>query len=181
MALLVFVPAVPALAATSQDVTVTATPAYIAISNAPGTWLINGIGGSGAITVDTTYYSNPLGDTTIPSDPVVDGECRFTIANTSTVTTDLTVNFPHHAGGDASQNSDNGSNGGGYFGAQSYFSGENFSTAATIAKNAASDLAYEDLAASTNISWGLLYESQIDDWTSGDNMTSTVTIAATAA
>lgn len=178
---LVAVPAMPALAATSQDVTVTATPAYIAIANAPATWHINAITLSGVILVDTTYYSNPLGDNETPSDPVVDGECRFTITNTSTIVTDLTVNFPSHAGGDASENSDNGSNGNDYFGSNSYFSGENYSTQATIAKAAASDLAYEDLAATTNIKWGLDYTSQIDDWTSGDNMTSTVNIAATAA
>ena len=174
------IPVMPAFAATDQDVTVTAKPSFIAIANAPSTWTINGLTGSGVIVVDTIYYSNPLGDTTVPSDdPIVDGECRFTITNTSTVAVDLTVNFPNHAGGDASTNNDDGANAAGAFGAYSYFSGDNFSDDKVVAKAAASDAAYGNLSAVTNIKWGLMYESQTDAWTSGDNMTSTVNIAAT--
>lgn len=175
---------IPALAATSQDVTVTATPAFIAIANDPGTWTVNdlvGVGTKGVMVVDTVYYSNPLGDCTIPSDPVVDGECRFTITNTSSIITDLTVNFPNHAGGDASTNSDLGTNDTTKFGAYSYCTGMTYSTGKVIAKTAASDPMKENLAATTNIKWGLTYESQSNAWTSGTSMTSTVTITATAA
>ena len=175
---------VPALAATSQDVVVTSTPAYIAIANAPATWAPNDIVGDGVtpkntVGPDTEYWSNPLGDDASPSDPVVDGECRFTITNTSTIVTDLTVEFPDFASGDASTNSDAGSNGATTFGAYSYFSGDNYSTDKVVAKKAASDTAYASLGATTDILWGLLYETQTDAWTSGDAMTSTVTITAT--
>jgi hypothetical protein len=181
---LVLVPVTPAFALTSQEVTVTATPAFIAIANDPSTWTVNdivGVGTKGVIVVDTIYYSNPLGDCTEPSDPVVDGECRFTITNTSTIITDLTVNFPDHSGGDASTNSDTGSNDTTKFGAYAYCTGMTYSTGKVIAKHAASDPMKEDLAATTDIKWGLTYESQSDAWTSGDAMTSTVTITATAA
>lgn len=182
VAVLIAALVVPVAADTSQDVTVTGTPAFIAITNAPGTWDINdivGVGNKGFIAVDTVYYSNPLGDCTIPSDPVVDGECRFTVTNTSTVPTDLTVNFPDHTGGDASTNSDLGTNDVGKFGAYSYCTGMTYSTGKVIAKVTGSDPMKEDLAATTPIQWGLTYESQSDAWTGGTAMASTVTITAT--
>ena len=174
---------VPAFAATSQNVTVTATPAFIAIANAPGTWVPNDIVGDGVtpkgtIGPDTVYHSNPLGDETAPSDPVVDGECRFTITNTSSVAIDLTVNFPDHTGGDASTNSDLGTNDTTKFGAYSYCSGMTYSTGKVIAKVTGSDAMKENLAATTDILWGLTYESQSDAWTSGVAMASTVVITA---
>ncbi len=62
---LVVVPSTVALAAT-DTVTVTATPGYVAFTNAPNSWTLNGITGSSVINPNTTYYSNPLGDTTPP-------------------------------------------------------------------------------------------------------------------
>jgi len=181
---LVLVPVTPAFADTSQEVSVTATPAFIAIANAPDNWTVNdivGVGTKGVMVVDTVYYSNPSGDCTVPSDDVVDGECRFTITNTSTVITDLTVNFPDHAGGDASTNSDAGTNDTTSFGAYVYCTGMTYSSGKVICKKAGSDPMKEDLAATTDIKWGITYESQSDAWTSGTPMTSTVTITATAA
>lgn len=180
---LILVPVTPALAATEQEVTVTGVPAFIAISNAPATWDINDVAEATGKTIapDTLYYSNPLGDTTIPTvGGAVDGECRFTITNTSTVIIDLTVLFPDHTGGDASTNSETGANGATSFGAYSYFSGQ-IQGAWVVAKDTGSAAGLEDLAATTNIKWGLIYESQSDAWTSGDAMSSTVTITATAA
>jgi len=180
---LVLVPITPAFAAPSQEVSVTATPAFIAIANAPDNWTVNdivGVGTKGVMVVDTVYYSNPLGDCTVPSDDVVDGECRFTITNTSTVITDLTVNFPDHAGGDASTNSDSGDNAAGAFGAYTYCTGMTYSSGKVICKKAGSDATKESLAATTDIKWGITYESQSGAWTSGTPMTSTVTITATA-
>jgi hypothetical protein len=178
---LALIPVSNAFALTSQDVNVTATPAFISISNAPGTWTINGITGSGVIAPNTTYYSNPLGDTVSPTvGGVVDGECRFTITNTSTVAIDLTVTFPDHANGDASTNSNLGTNDTTKFGAKSYFTGQ-LSGAWVIAKNGTpvSGFGYTNLAATTNIKWGLMYISQSNAWTSGTAMTSTVNITAT--
>jgi len=176
---LAIIPASGALAATSQNVTVTATPAFISIANAPSTWSINGITGSGVIAPNTTYYSNPLGDTTSPSATVVDGECRFTVTNTSSVATNIVVNFPNHTGGDASTNSNLGTNDTTKFGAYSYYSGMTYSSK-VIAKASGSDNLITSLAAATNFKWGLEYKSQSDAWTSGSAMSSTVTITATA-
>lgn len=170
---------VPAFAATSDDVVVTATPEYIAITNAPATWTVNGLTGNSVIVVSTTYYSNPVGDTTVPTSTVVDGDCRFTVTNTSSVAIDLTVNFPDHTGGDASSNSDTGSGAATSFGAYTYFSGETFASK-VIAKDTGSDVALDALGATTDILWGIEYDSQDNAWTSGTAMTSTVTITATA-
>jgi hypothetical protein len=171
---LMVVPAAGVFAATSQDVEITATPAYISITNAPGTWIINGITGSGVINTGTTYYSNPLGDTTSPTTTgATDGECRFTITNASTVAIDLTVIFPDHLNGDASTNSNTGSSGATSFGASTYFSGQT-SAEWVVAKNAGSGVGKDGLAATTDIKWGLIYESQTDAWTSGTAMTNTV-------
>lgn len=171
---------VPVFALTSQDVTVTATPSFIGIANTPGTWTVNEETGNSLLTIGTEYWSNPLGDTTTPSDPVVDDECRFAITNSSTVITDLTVNFIHFTGGDAMQNSGTGSGGVGTFGAYSYCTGMTYSTGKVVADNAGSSAMKEDLAAETNIKWGVSCDTQTDAWTSGDDMTSTVTITATA-
>jgi len=171
---LAVVPAAGVFAATSQDVEITATPAYISISNAPGTWIINGILGSGVIDTDTLYYSNPLGDTTSPTvGGALATECRFTITNASTVAIDLTVVFPDHIGGDASTNSNTGSNGATSFGARTYFTGQT-SAEWVVAQNAGSSVGYDGLAATTDIKWGLIYESQSDAWTGGTAMTNTV-------
>jgi hypothetical protein len=179
---LLLIPVSGVFAATSQNVTVTATPAYIAIANAPSTWTINDVAGAGGktIAVNTQYYSNPLGDTTVPSDPVVDGECRFTVTNTSSVAIDLTVNFPDHANGDASTNSNDGTNLLGTFGAYSYCTGMTYSSGKVLAKASGSSAMKSGLAATTNIKWGLAYKSQSNAWTSGTAMTSTVVITATA-
>lgn len=168
-----------ALAATAQDVTITATPAYIAIANAPATWTVNEETGDSLLDVATEYWSNPLGDTTTPSDPVVDSECRFTLTNTSSVITDLTVNFIHFTGGDAMQNSGTGSGGVGTFGAYSYCTGMTYSTGKVVADNAGSGVMKASLAATTNIKWGLSCDTQTDAWTSGGDMTATATITAT--
>lgn len=179
IAVLLLAFAVPAMADTSQNVTVTATPSYVSIANSPGTWTINGITGGGTILPNTTYYSNPLGDTTSPSATVVDGECRFTVTNTSTVATNIVVNFPNHSGGDASTNSNTGSNGATSFGAYAYYSGMTYANK-VIAKATGSDNLITGQAATTDFKWGLEYTSQSDAWTSSTSMTSTVTITATA-
>ncbi len=185
---LALVPAGGALAEISQDVTVTATPSFISISNVPAAWDINDVAGAGGKTIatSTTYYSNPLGDIIVPASPVVNGGCRFTVTNTSSVATDLTVNFPSHTGGDASTNvnltasditiaPDTDS-----FVAWSYCTGmTTYATDKVLAKAAGSSAMKSNLAATTNINWGLEYQSQTGAWASGTPMTSTVTITAT--
>lgn len=179
VAVLVLIPVSGAFAATSQTVTVTAVPSFISISNAPTTWTINGITGSGVIATSTTYYTNPLGDTTAPSATVVDGECRFTITNTSTVATDITVNFADFSGGDAMTNSGTGSAGASTFGAYGYYSGMTFSNK-VVAKSSGSSALMSNLSATTNLKWGLQVSTRTSDWTSGSTQTATVTVTATS-
>lgn len=80
--MLTLAPATGVLAATTQDVLVTATPSYIAISNAPSTWA------AGTITADTDVNT---------------GNGHFTITNSSTVILDIsfyvaTANWTHTSG-----------------------------------------------------------------------------------
>ena len=175
-------PASGALAETSQGVLVTATPGYIAITNLPIAWTINGITGNGYISENTTYYSNPVGDNITPSDTVVDGECNFTVTNASSVNITLTVNFPDFTGGDAMTNSNTGSAGATEFGAYSYYSGmTSYSTNKVIAQNADSDPLKSDIEdTETSIKWGIEISTKTNDWSSTDPMSSTITITATA-
>lgn len=175
-------PVTPIFAATSENVTVTATPEYIAMTNDPDTWTLNALTGAGVVDIDTIYYSNPLGDTTTPSDPVVDGECRFTITNTSTVVTDVFVVIGNFSGGDANMtNSDDGTNGATSYGAYSYCTGMTYSTGKVICKTTGSLATKEDLAATTDIKWGLTIETQTNAWAGGSSSTATATVSLAAA
>lgn len=172
------IPTTSIMAATTQDVTVTATPSYIDIANAPGTWTLNGITGSGKIAVDTIYYANPLGDTTPPTGTPVDGECRFTITNTSSIAIDLSVNSGDFSGGDANMtNGDTGANGATSYGGYSYFSGV---VGTTQMDTSGSGVGKDALAATTNIKWGAQIETQTNAWTGGGASTCTMTISAAA-
>jgi len=181
---LVVVPVMPAFAATFDDITVTATPSYISIDIAQNTWTINGIDGSGKLAIATTYYSNATGasgDVTPPSATVVDGECYFTMTNTSTVTTNITLNMPHFVSGDAMQNTDTGytTNGANAFGASTYISGSAWPGGAVIAKNAASAAMKTGLTAGTSLLFGIAIKTQSGAWASGTSMTSAVLVTAT--
>lgn len=175
-----------AYAAIDAPITVTATPSFISISIAQSTWTINGIDGNGKIAPATTYYSNATGasgDITAPSVTVVDGECYFTIANTSTVITNITINFPHFTSGDAMQNTGLGyaTNGANAFGASSYISGAAWPGGAVILQNTGSAPTKSNLAATTNLLFGIAIKTQSSAWASGTSMTSTVLATATQA
>jgi hypothetical protein len=90
---LVLVQVVPAFAATTADVTITATPEYLAmtVSNAPNTWAI------GAIAENTTVYWTA--DTLVPAEPLEDGDMKETITNTGSVTSDVDVKCADFTGG----------------------------------------------------------------------------------
>jgi len=166
-----------AFAATSADVTITGTPTFIAITGTDS-WTINGLTGDSKMDVNTTYYSNPLGDTTSPSATVVDGECKFTVTNASSnVALDLTVNIGNFSGGDAMTNSNLGTNGANSFGAYTYYSGMTY-TGKVIGKTTGSAALYSDWSGST-LKWGIELKTQSGAWTSGTAETSTATITAT--
>ena len=169
---------VPAFAATSDTVDVTATPSFIGIDITPITWSVGGA--DAKILTSTTYWSNPLGATTAPTGTgALDTECEFTVTNTSTVVTSLTCTFPNMTSGDASTNSDTDTPGANAFGARTYFSGQ--ATADWALANATAPVVGKTaLAANTNIKFGFKYQTQTGAWTSGVAMTSTVSIAATA-
>lgn len=170
-----------ALAVETDTVTVTATPSYLSFSNAPSTWTINGITGNSVIDISTTYYSNPLGDTTVPTATVVDGDCQFTITNTSTVVTNVKVDIGNFSGGsDPMNNSDAGTNGAGIFGAFTWYSGMTYSGKVVAKTTASSDLK-ASLAATTNLLWGMEILTQTDAWSGGTSSTATITITMTAA
>jgi len=172
-----------AFALTSANVTVTGVPSFIAITNSPNTWTINGIDGSGFIQPDTKYYANPngsSGDVTEPAATVADADCQFTVTNvSSSVALDLTVNWGNFSNGDAMKNSDDKTaNGANTFAAASYCTGMTYANAPD-AKVTGSSVMKDELTAAT-LKWGLYIETQTDPWTSGTAMTSTVTITATA-
>ncbi len=174
-----------AFAATTADVTVTATPSYVAITNAPtpSTWIINGIKGNSRILTNTTYYSNTTNstsDTTAPAATVADDDCRFTVTNAGNVPINLTAAFPNFAGGDTMTNSNTGANGVDAFGSYVYASGMTFATDKKVAPATGSAAFISSLAAGATKKWGLMLTTRTDAWTSGTSMTATVTISATA-
>lgn len=170
----------PTLAATYQDVTVTATPAYIAISNAGGNWTLNDITGDGTIEPDTVYYANPLGDTTVPSTTVVDGECLWTLTDTSTVVVDITTTISNFTGGDATMtNSDDGSNGATTFGSYTWYSGLSYASKVVCKTSGSADLFNGSVPGDADIKWGCEVETRTDAWTGGSSSTATLTITAT--
>lgn len=177
------IPVAPVMADTSEGVTVTATPAYVSMTDDPDTWTLNdlvgdGVTPKGTIAVSSTYYSNPLGDGDSPSDPVVDGECRFTVTNTSTITTDLFVVIGDFTGGNATMaNSDDGTADTDEFGAFSYCSGMTYSTGKVICKTTGSDATKEDLAPTTDIKWGLTILTRTNAWSGGGSSTATATVS----
>ena len=134
--------------------------------------------------INTTYYSNPLGGTTSPSATVVDGECDFTITNTSSITTDLTGNMSDGSGGSNPMTNVNGATAGAAsYSAYAYFSGETFASKVLL-KSSGSALknfsATGGLAATTNLKVGFQFSTQTGAWTGGTGSTYTLTITATA-
>jgi len=188
---LALMPTTPVFAATTAGVTVTATPAYVALTNSPDTWTLNdivgdGVSPKGTIAINTTYYANPYGDGTSPAveqdsegaDTVIAGECRFEITNTSTVVTDAFANMGNFSGGSANMtNSGTGSNGATSYGAYTYCTGMTYSTGKVITKSSGSDAFKEDLAATTNIKWGIALVTQTDAWAGGSSSTATLTVS----
>ena len=170
----------PALAATDAPITISATPSYIGMTLDNSTWTLGGLTGSGLIVPNTQYYSNPLGDTTTPSATVVDGECYFTLTNTSTVTTDVFANMSNFTGGSCTMtNSDDGTNGATTFGAYSYYSGMTFASK-VVCKASGSAAFKTSLAPSTNLKFGFCIKTRTNPWTGPTASTSVVTVSLAA-
>ena len=178
--LLVILPVSVALAQGSDTVTVTATPSFLGISNSPSAWTLNDITGDGTISENTTYYANPLGDTTAPAGATVaTGECYFTITNTSSVPTNVVVNISDFSGGsDPMTNSNAGTAGLTSFGAYSWYDGMTYSSKVVAASSGSSNL-YSSLAANTDLNWGMEITTQESEWTGGTSSTATITVTVT--
>jgi hypothetical protein len=84
--------AVPALAATSATVTITATPTYIAMTNSEATWAV------GTVAASSTYWWTS--DDLAPAEPFVDGDMKSTITNTGSVAEDIDIKVANFTGGD---------------------------------------------------------------------------------
>lgn len=186
---LVVIPAGSALAANSAGVTVTADPLFLSITNLPGTWTINGLGGgteSGQIAVNTTYYANPKAnadDTTPPSSTVLGSECNFEVTNAvGAETCDLTVTWGAFTGGSATMtNKDtDGSNGPTTYGAFCWYEGMTYTNKVVVKSSGSAKMYDVGLAANTSLKWGVEILTRTNDWTGGTASTSILTITATA-
>jgi len=88
---LVLVSAVPALAATTAEVTVTATPEYVAMTNSEDTWAV------GNVAESTTYWWTS--DDLAPAEPFIDGDMNSTITNAGSVAMDVDIKVAAFTGG----------------------------------------------------------------------------------
>lgn len=86
---MVVLPVSHAFAATSQDVTITATPSYLSISNSPSSWA------PGTVATSSSYWSK--GST--PTFPLDDAECQFTVSNNGSIQVDITATSFNFTGG----------------------------------------------------------------------------------
>jgi len=86
---LVLIPVTSAFAATSQAVTITATPSYISISNSPSSKAF------GSVAVSTAYWSKG----SAPTFPLDDDECNFTVTNDGSVAVNINVTGSNFTGG----------------------------------------------------------------------------------
>ena len=177
----------PVSAATTAVVTVTGTPAYISITISPTTYTINsegtgvGVGNSG-MDINTTYYTNPLGDKTSPSATVVDGECSFTITNTNTtIATDLTGNMSDGSGGSNPMTNVNGATAGAAsYSAYAYYSGETFASKVLLKNSGSATGNFKsNQAAAGTLKVGFQFSTQTGAWSGGVGSTYTLTITST--
>lgn len=83
--------ALPMSAGTSADVTITATPTFLSITNSEATWTL------GAITAASTYYWTA--DGLVAAEPLVDGDMKATITNAGSVLCDVNIKCANFTGG----------------------------------------------------------------------------------
>ena len=85
---------IPVFGATTADVTITATPTYIAMTLTDGgtnTWAI------GAVAASSTVWYTSAGSAM--TEPAVDGDAKITITNTGSVAEDFKVHAHNFTGG----------------------------------------------------------------------------------
>lgn len=175
-----------AVAGEYQDVTVTATPAYVAIASDPLAWTLNdivgdGVSPKGTITDTDTYYSNPQGDGTPPTAVVDVDEGYFVITNTSSCDITLVVDMEDFAGGDADMtNGGTGSAGETSYGAYSWYEGCTYADDKQVVENHAtgSIVLWTSSNPGDDIDLGVTVATQTTAFTGGDPSTATLKITA---
>ena len=174
MASLFLVP-VPASASDTETIAITATGGFEDISITGGGWDIQD---GSTVAVSTSYYSNPLGETTSPSSTVADNECQHTVTNDGSVQVDCTIKWDDMTGGVGWTNSDDGSNGSDIFGAYGCASGELWSNKVVAKEAATYNEMISDLAASASKKFVMEFYSP-SAFTDGVEKSCNVSIIAT--
>ncbi len=156
--LLILGTALPAMAATTADVTVTATPTFIGITVSPTSYDFGTVADSSTTNTTTTY---------------------FTINNTSSVQTDQTISVTGTtwSGGVTWAHSETATPGADTVGLKAQ-KGGTWGAAAVIVKNGTPNYIAENQAANTNYSFGL---SLLAPTSSTDGVQKSVTVRVTAA
>jgi len=185
--------AVPAMAANPITVVITATGAYITMTQTQLTWTLNDIDGDGVtpkglIRPNDIYYANPTGsngDGTPPSATVLSTECYFDLVTTgSTINLDLTVNCGNFTGGGANMTNGGGTHGAAAYGGYAWGEGATYGTIGVgnrvIMEETGSLAMKEDLTPSASWHWGADIETQTGDWSSGVSSTTSMVLTATA-
>lgn len=171
---------VPTLAASTATVTVTNTTQFLSITNNVSTYNFNATGAAHlGVLPSTTYYSNPLGQTTAPSSTVVDGECAFDVTDASSVAVDITFTASNMSSGDASTNGNTGTAGATSYGAYTYVSGIALASKVECSSSG-SAVGISNLGASSAKYWGLQINEQTNAWTTATPATFTLLATASA-
>jgi hypothetical protein len=176
--------AVPAMADTSVNITITAQPAYIVVTQTQTTWTLNGIVGDGVtpryfIVPSDTYYANPLGDGTPPGSTVAAASCYFDLVTTSSsVNLDLTVNCSDFTGGGAAMTNGSGTPSATAYAGFCWGNGTSYASKVTMLTTGSAAMV-SNLAPSASYPWGAEIATRTGAWTTGGNSTATMTITAT--
>ena len=163
-------PAGAAQAATSQDVTVYATPSYISIANSPSTKDF------GTVSANSTYWSNG----SAPTFPLDDTECFFSVNNTSSVNIAVTINTVDWTGGVGWTCADNATPSADTFGMYAGASGISLEGDMVIVKKTET---YNTLKTTTTAGEDFKWEFKLltpTEFTDSVQKTGTVTLTATA-
>ena len=172
--------AIPVSAATTAVITVTNTTQYIAVTVSPTSYTLSGISSRGVLP-STTYYTNPGGQTTAPSSTVVDGECAFTMTNSSAIACDFVFaasNFT--SGSDMSTNGNTGTAGATSYGCYTYVSGVLLASKVECSSSASGTGISNMAGSGATLKWGFQMNEQTNAWTGGTAGAFTVTATASA-
>ena len=177
---LVIVPASGVLAVDTAEVTVTAVPSYIDISISNTAWTLNGISGSGALAINTTYYSQKTqSETTVFGDPVLIANCQNLVTNSSGINITLKADMSNFANGTVPMTNGNGTAGANAFAAWVCAAGSNWS-AAEVMQTSGSTIFWTSSSAGDDIDVAFGVQTQTGAWTDATSQESTITLTGVA-